>query len=95
MTNFDNDDVFELEMQINDGGMSFDDEDFAAYVVAEACKQMTPWQETIFALHLGCSVELNLIAEMCDVTPQAIGHTWRQALSTVARVSAIGLAEAT
>ena len=43
MTNFDNDDIFEIDMQINDGGMSFEDEQFAAYVVAEACKQMTPW----------------------------------------------------
>ena len=93
MTNFDNDDIFEIDMQINDGGMSFEDEQFAAYVVAEACKQMTPWQEKILVLHLS-GVELSLIAEMCDVTPQAIGHTWRQALSTVARVSAIGLAEA-
>ena len=92
MTNFDNDDIFELEMEINDGGMSFEDEQFAAYVVEEACKQMTPWQEKVLVLHLS-GVELNMIAEVSGVTPQAIGHTWRQALSTVARVSAIGLAE--
>ena len=92
MTNFDNDDVFELEMQINDGGMSYDNEDYVRWVVEEACKQMTPWQEKVLVLHLS-GVELSLIAEMCDVTPQAIGHTWRQALFTVARVSAIGLAE--
>jgi len=83
-------DIGELEMEINDGGMSYEDEDYVAWVVEEAMKQMTPWQGHIFSLHLG-GIELNLIAEMAGVTRQAIGNEWRKALACCRRVSTICL----
>ena len=91
MTDIDYDeDIGELEMEINDGGMSYEDEDYVAWVVEEAMKQMTPWQGHIFSLHLG-GIELNLIAEMAGVTRQAIGNEWRKALACCRRVSTIQL----
>ena len=90
MTDLDNDDDFETDIDINDGGLSFEDEDYVAWVVEEAMKQMTPWQGHIFSLHLG-GIELNLIAEMAGVTRQAIGNEWRKALACCRRVSTICL----
>jgi len=90
MTDDDDERGFETDMQINDGGMSFENEQFVCHVAKRAMAQMEPWEQFVFALHLR-DVPLGLIAEMCGLTNEAISWTWGQAQSTVKRVAALEL----